>query len=243
VARANRAPTTPTFFWYRPEGGTVSGSAVSDVSARIERVDADRSRHEITLPRDSTLVAGAQWVRISEPFTFSTSDDESDVVEVGRDLEPSPRKDQGIGGDDWLSIPFYGLGGRVASEVSSRLSRGDDGRSRASGRGFEVTSWLLALLGSLAGLAVAFAIGRRYAFNPRRVRTWNAIGLAVGPLGLLLMWSLIEWPALEPCASCGRKRVVTRERCQHCGELFLAPARDGTEIFEPLSPRTATVNG
>jgi predicted amidophosphoribosyltransferase len=41
------------------------------------------------------------------------------------------------------------------------------------------------------------------------------------------------------CQSCSRKRVVTRERCEHCGEPFSGPPQDGTEIFEPMPGRHA----
>ena len=34
------------------------------------------------------------------------------------------------------------------------------------------------------------------------------------------------------CPVCGRKRVVTRERCEHCGSPFAPPRRDGTELIE-----------
>ena len=36
----------------------------------------------------------------------------------------------------------------------------------------------------------------------------------------------------HPCPSCGRKRVVTREACEHCGAAFGRPIQDGTEIFD-----------
>jgi predicted amidophosphoribosyltransferase len=58
------------------------------------------------------------------------------------------------------------------------------------------------------------------------------IAFLLGPLGYLLMLVLIEWPARESCPACSRKRVVTRERCEHCGEPFAAQPKDGTEIFE-----------
>jgi len=61
---------------------------------------------------------------------------------------------------------------------------------------------------------------------------WTAIGFVLGPLGVLLMLSLIEWPVRETSPACGRKRVVTRERCEHCDAPFAAPPVDGTEIFE-----------
>ena len=55
------------------------------------------------------------------------------------------------------------------------------------------------------------------------------------PLGLLLIRALFDWPSLGKYPSCGKKRVVTRERCEHCEHCnspFTAPLPDGTEIVE-----------
>lgn len=94
--------------------------------------------------------------------------------------------------------------------------------------------WMAAILASLVCAAAAFAMGRRHAFPPARLGTWVGITLLLGPLGFLLMLALIEWPARESCPACSRKRVVTRERCEHCGEPFAAPTQNGTEIFAPM---------
>jgi len=93
-------------------------------------------------------------------------------------------------------------------------------------------TWLWPGLMALAIAAFIFAWGRRYAFAPGRLLLWTALGLGLGPLGLALMFSLIDWPAKEKCSTCGRMRVVTREHCEHCSASFPAPAPDGTEIFE-----------
>lgn len=72
---------------------------------------------------------------------------------------------------------------------------------------------------------------RRYAFSRERTVVWVALTALMGPLALLTMWLLLEWPARVPCASCARPRVVTRERCGHCNAPFPAPEPDGTEVF------------
>jgi hypothetical protein len=81
-----------------------------------------------------------------------------------------------------------------------------------------------------AGLTVV--LGRRYVFSRRQRWGWGVFNFLVGPVAVLLLWSLRDWPARLPCSGCGKKRVVDRDRCEHCGEAFASPARDGTEIFE-----------
>jgi hypothetical protein len=81
---------------------------------------------------------------------------------------------------------------------------------------------------------LAYLRAGKYAFSGRRKWLWTCFCFALGPLSFLLMLSLLEWPALEKCLECGRKRVVTRERCAYCNSPFLPPPPDGTEIMEPL---------
>src|SRR5207247_7403761 len=95
--------------------------------------------------------------------------------------------------------------------------------------------WLVPLLSSLIAATTALIIGRRYAFETRRLWLWTSLGFLLGPLGVAVMVALLEWPARETCPSCGRKRVVTRAECPHCGAAFRAPAPDGTEIFEAIN--------
>jgi hypothetical protein len=94
--------------------------------------------------------------------------------------------------------------------------------------------WVLSFLGSLAAAILAYLRAGKYALRGRRKWLWTCLCFALGPLSFLLMLSLLEWPALEKCPECGRKRVVTRERCTYCNSPFLPPAPDGTEIMEPL---------
>jgi hypothetical protein len=72
---------------------------------------------------------------------------------------------------------------------------------------------------------------------------WQAL-VAIGMMGALVAvaaWGSVVsggaytrqyWPAQIACPACRRRRVVTREQCEHCGAPHAYPALDGTEIFE-----------
>lgn len=95
----------------------------------------------------------------------------------------------------------------------------------------------LALIFTMGGSALVCAwLNRRRALRYRLSagarRWWTLWGLLLTPAGVVLMWCLPDWPARVRCALCGRRRVVERERCEHCGAAFPDPPRDGTEIFE-----------
>ena len=99
-----------------------------------------------------------------------------------------------------------------------------------------IVSWILPMLASIACGALAFWRGRAYAFPTARLLLWTLLGFAAGATALALMFAMIEWPAREKCSSCGRQRVVTRERCEHCSEPFAPPPLDGCEIFDTVRP-------
>jgi hypothetical protein len=94
------------------------------------------------------------------------------------------------------------------------------------------STWAIGIAFAIVFAIGAFLIGRRYAFTSREQLLWTTIGFFGGALGVALMLALREWPAREPCATCGRRRVVNRERCEHCGAEFERPALDGTEVFQ-----------
>jgi len=97
---------------------------------------------------------------------------------------------------------------------------------------FLVASFLALAVSVVVCTLLALWISRRYAF-PRRARNWWAVlSFLGGPVALLLLAALRDWPAREACPACGQKRIVDREECEHCGAPFPAPATDGTEIFE-----------
>lgn len=100
----------------------------------------------------------------------------------------------------------------------------------------EVLSYgALVLLSAVVCAAACFLLARRFAFSHARSIGWTLVGLLFGPVGLLLMLALHEWPARIACHGCGKRRLVDRDRCEHCGAPQAPPAADGTEIFEPAA--------
>jgi hypothetical protein len=90
---------------------------------------------------------------------------------------------------------------------------------------------LMLLAAVVCGLA-CFLLPRRYAFSRARRIGWALCGLLFGLTGLLLMITLLDWPALIPCSKCRKLRVATRQHCEHCGAAHALPEPDGTEILE-----------
>jgi hypothetical protein len=118
--------------------------------------------------------------------------------------------------------------------ASKRAIVGDHFRGLRRHPAPAVVGWIAALVSALASAIIAWMLARRRASTARGTRWWTFVAFFAGPLGVLLMLSLLEWPAREPCPVCGQERVVTHELCEHCGAPFGAPAPDGTEIFEPV---------
>jgi hypothetical protein len=72
---------------------------------------------------------------------------------------------------------------------------------------------------------------RKYGFDVRARRAWQWIAILFGPAGLLTLWLLRDWPAMEVCSACRRRRPVNRDNCPQCGARFAAPQKNGTEIL------------
>ena len=92
------------------------------------------------------------------------------------------------------------------------------------------------LAGLLAGI-LAWLIGRRCGWGRVGQWIWTVGVFLLGVYGLLMLLALVSWPARERCPVCGRKRVVTREHCEHCGAPFAPVVPDGTEIFDDVALR------
>jgi len=133
---------------------------------------------------------------------------------------------------------------RSAGEVSPLLFMLDEwvayvipGEERgwAERSGLVPTYVTLMLLSAVVCAVVCFVLARRYFFSGARRAGWALAGLLFGPVGVLLMVSVQQWPARIACHSCRQLRRVDRERCEHCGTAHAQPASDGTEIFEETS--------
>jgi hypothetical protein len=99
----------------------------------------------------------------------------------------------------------------------------------------------LSLLSAAACALGCFLLAGRHSFSRARRLGWALCGLLFGWVGLVLMLTLLDWPARVRCPSCGRPRRVDRDLCEHCGSAHAAPAHDGTDIFEesPATPPAA----
>ncbi len=87
-----------------------------------------------------------------------------------------------------------------------------------------IARWISVFAGAVIAMIIAVVVARKYAFDEGKTFIWVAVAFIFGALGLLLMASLLDWPARERCPSCGRERVVTRDRCEHCGSSFARAA-------------------
>jgi hypothetical protein len=96
------------------------------------------------------------------------------------------------------------------------------------------------LIGGL--LCAGFAAGTctRYAFPRSATMGWALFAFLFGVPGVLAFLALHDWPARVACPACTKKRVVTRDTCEHCAAPFPAAARNGTEIVELDAEAEAT---
>ena len=97
-------------------------------------------------------------------------------------------------------------------------------------------AWLLIAAAVLILSAVLWSyVGKRYAIrfgiDADKHRRWQLIGLLFGPAGILAMVTAHYCPNRVRCSHCHRRRVVTRELCEHCDAKFAEPKMNGTEIL------------
>jgi hypothetical protein len=91
---------------------------------------------------------------------------------------------------------------------------------------------------SIMAVASALAIVplcRRYVLDHRATILWIITALLLGLPGVLALLALRQLPARTICPSCGKRRIVTRENCEHCGAPVGRPANEGIEVFEMAS--------
>lgn len=101
-----------------------------------------------------------------------------------------------------------------------------------TGAGFLFDRPAISIASALVWGLVCLWIARRYAVGKKATIGWTISALFLGSAAILMLISLRDWPARESCHACGKKRVVDRDLCEHCGSPFPPPASDGTQIFE-----------
>lgn len=96
---------------------------------------------------------------------------------------------------------------------------------------------LLGVLGcvAVASCVITFILSRRHSFGRTSSIVWTVVSLLFGIQGLLTLLSMRDWPARVTCTKCSRMRIVTNERCEHCGGVFQPPRSLDTDIFEKAS--------
>jgi hypothetical protein len=152
-------------------------------------------------------------------------------------LDERERPDEGL---PYLFSPVFPptvmAGGTVYAYLRTQLTHDDS--MRQLGQGFYPANWwamcLICALVNLILIAPVYLIARRCAWNKQATWRWALGVYLLGWPGLLMLLALRGWPMRVACPNCGRKRVVTREYCEHCGAAFPPPAHDGTEIIEAL---------
>jgi hypothetical protein len=128
------------------------------------------------------------------------------------------------GGEMWPATTFFFFATQFYLPSVGYLPRTPPGQTW----GFASLMLLAALLSGL----ICFLLCRRYAFAPAVCVSWACCGLLFGPLGLLLLLAVQQWPARLVCTKCCALRVVTLQSCEHCGAAHAVPDPDGTEILE-----------
>lgn len=78
---------------------------------------------------------------------------------------------------------------------------------------------------------MAYRTAKKYGFTARTQIIWVTVAISFGPAGLLALWFLRDWPALETCRICTRHRPVDRDTCPRCGACLPLPALNGSEII------------
>ncbi|MCA9027325.1 MAG: hypothetical protein KDA86_19100 [Planctomycetaceae bacterium] len=86
-------------------------------------------------------------------------------------------------------------------------------------------------INALLGAVICFWLSRRFGITGMPMMLWLVCGLLFGLVGGLMMACIHEWPARISCPKCNKRRLVTRENCEHCGAPHAAPPTDGTEVF------------
>jgi len=87
----------------------------------------------------------------------------------------------------------------------------------------------------LITLCATLLVVRQMGLSRRAQWAWVLFNGLLGFPGLTLLLSLFDRIAKIACPSCGKRRLVTREQCEHCNAPFARPAPEGIEVFASTS--------
>ena len=137
----------------------------------------------------------------------------------------------------FLISPAVAIGGALFGRVvSGEESFWDELRSvffRERQQAWQAVRWVGVSM--LTAAAASWWLATRFGFSRRRQTGWAVANLFLGWAGVLLLLCLNERLARRKCHACGRRRMVTRELCEHCGAAWGAIERDGTEIMQEMA--------
>jgi hypothetical protein len=206
--------------WYEP---SPAAGLESSKSLPGHLVEYDTSGHEIarrTVPQ-KPLAEVPTGVAL---FGLATSISEAGVLGAGNRpiaFGSGPNRERGM-----RVLP-------LVLAMTTRYFIPGNGPHRRADRGVDLAYRGLIVLSAVVCALACFVLARRHAFSRGRCISWSVCGFLFGPAGLLLMLAIQDWPTRIACPGCRRMRVVTLERCEHCGAVHAPLVMDGTEIFEP----------
>lgn len=97
---------------------------------------------------------------------------------------------------------------------------------------YNYLAFIMAAVMGIVSAAFTFWLSRRYALGRSASLLWTIFNLFAGIPGILTLLSVRQLPAHVVCPHCGKRRVVTRDLCEHCAAPFSMPTLEGIEIFE-----------
>jgi hypothetical protein len=97
---------------------------------------------------------------------------------------------------------------------------------------YNYLAFIMAAVMGIVSAAFTFWLSRRYAMGRSASLLWTIFNLFAGIPGVLTLLSVRQLPAHVVCPHCGKRRVVTRDLCEHCAAPFSMPTLEGIEIFE-----------
>jgi hypothetical protein len=91
--------------------------------------------------------------------------------------------------------------------------------------------WIAFAICLAASLLITHRVAQTYGFSKTTTRNWLIANTLMGLAGPLVMLTLHDWPARQPCHQCDAKRPVDNDTCPACGAGPAPPQTDGTEIL------------